>query len=445
MSSTAEARLTTSTPGDSRDWRTVLASSDVFAVLSDPVVLADPLPLAAWLRENAPVYRTADGGYLVSRYEDVSRLLRASPENIQVQAAGIRSGALRRHPSVRRLANTVGLRNPPEHTRLHGVYMRYFTPARATALRAQARATVADSVRGLAERLTAGHRADLHQLAAALPTDMMSLLLDLPPADVSWLNRCVWRIEQAFDPALTEDGLSDADRSSEELDAFVADLAARRRGGGGVDLITALVDAKDNEGGLSRDDVIAMVFTLLAGGVTTMVSVIALALWRTLVHREHVGRLAGSPGAVAAYVEELLRFESPAMYSPIPRVAVRDIELGGEVVPAGSRIYGLITGANHDPLVFEDPGLFDPSRFDPLSRRRGAAPVLTFGSGIHRCVGAHLASMEIEVVLGEIYERLPDLRVDGPVTWGRTSFIRSVTGLPVLLGVPAPARSEHQR
>ncbi|HEY2578770.1 MAG TPA: cytochrome P450 [Streptosporangiaceae bacterium] len=392
------------------------------------------------------MYRTADGRYLVSRYEDVSRLLRASPEHIRVQAAGIRSGALEHRPSVRRLADTVGLRNPPEHTRLHGVYMRYFTPARVSALRAQTRAIVADSVRDLAERLTAGQRADLHQLARALPTHMMGLLLDLPPADVSWLNTCVWRIEQAFDPTLTEDGLSEADRSSEELDAFVVDLVAHRHGGGGGDLITALADTKDDEGSLSQDDVIAMVFTLLAGGVTTMASVIALALWRTLVHREHVDRLAGSPGAVAAYVEELLRFESPAMYSPIPRVAVRDIELGGEVVPAGSRIYGLIIAANHDPQVFEDPGVFDPSRFNPSSRRRRAtAPVLAFGAGIHRCVGAHLASMEFEVVLGEIHERLPDLRVDGPVTWGRTSFIRSVNGFPVRLGVPAPARSEHQR
>ena len=446
MSRTTEARFAASIPGDSRDWRTVLGSSDVLAVLSDPVVLADPLPLAGWLRENAPVYRRADGEYLVSRYEDVSRLFLAPVEHIRVQAAGIRSGALERHSSVRRLADTIGLRNPPEHSRLHGIYMRYFTPARVSALQDQTRAIVAASVRDLAERLTAGEQVDLHELATALPTHMMSLLLDLPPADVTWLNTCVWRIEQAFDPTLTEDRLSKADRSSEELDAFVVDLAARRRGGGGGDLITALAGTRDDEGGLSQDDVIAMVFTLLAGGVTTMVSVIALALWRTLVRREHVDRLGGSPGAVAAYVEELLRFESPAMYSPIPRVAVRDVELGGEVLPAGSRIYGMIIGANHDPLAFQDPGVFDPSRFDPAARRRrAAAPVLAFGTGIHRCVGAHLASMEIGVLLGEVHALLPDLRIDGQVTWGRTSYIRSVTGLPVRLDVPASARPEHQR
>ena len=444
MSKTAESHLTASAPDEGRDWPAVLASSDVFAVLSDPAVLADPLPLAAWLRENAPVYRTADGGYLVSRYEDVSRLFRAPSEDVQVLAPGIRSGALEHHPGVRRLADTIGLRNPPEHTRLHGIYMRYFTPARVSALREQTRAIVADGLEELAEGLNNGQQADLHHLARALPTHMMSLLLELPPADVSWLNTCVWRIERAFDPTLTEDGLSDADRSSAELDAFVLDLVARRRGGGGSDLITALADTQDDEGALSQNDLIAMVFTLLAGGVTTMVSVIGLALWRTLVHPEHADHLAGSPGAVAAYVEELLRFESPAMYSPIPRIAVRDIELGGEVLPAGSRIHGLIIGANHDPLAFQDPGVFDPSRFDPAAGRR-VSPVLAYGTGIHRCVGAHLASMEIEVVLRETFERLPGLRVDGPVAWGRASFIRSVNGLPVRLGAAAPARPEHQR
>ncbi|MFD5117107.1 cytochrome P450 [Streptomyces sp. NPDC058391] len=443
---TANSPFAASTPGGSRDWRTVLASSDVYAVLSDPVVMADPLPLAAWLRENAPVYRRADGEYLVSRYEDVSRLFRAPIEQIRVEAAGIlRSGAMQHHPSVRRLADTIGLRNPPEHTRLNRVYMRYFTAARVSALRERTRVIVAESVRDLMERLTGGEQADLRELATALPTHMMSLLLDLSPEDVSWLSTCVWHIEQPFDPTLTDVRLADADRSSEELDAFVVDLVARRRGGGGSDLITALADMRDDEGGLSQNDIIAMVFTILAGGGPTMAFVIALALWRTLVRREHIDRLDGSPGGAAAYVEELLRFESPAMYSPIPRVAVRDIELGGEVLPAGSRIFGLITGANHDPRAFQDPGVFDPSRFDSSSRRRGTAPVLAYGTGIHRCVGAHLASMELEVVLDEIYPLLPDLCLEGPVTWGRTSYGRNVTALPVRLGTPAPARSEHQR
>ncbi|MFG1844296.1 cytochrome P450 [Micromonospora carbonacea] len=442
----AKPHFAASASSTSRDWRTVLASSDVYAVLSDPAVMADPLPLAAWLRENAPVYRRANGEYLVSRYEDVSRLFRAPPDHIRVQAAGIlRSGAMEQHPSVRRLADTIGLRNPPEHTRLNRVYLRYFTAARVSALRERTRVIVADSVRDLTARLTAGQQADLHELATALPTHMMSLLLDLPPADISWLNTCVWRIEQPFDPTLTDARLSDADRSSAELDAFVTDLVARRRGSGGSDLITALADTRDDEGGLSQNDIIAMVFTILAGGGPTMAWVIALALWRTLVRREHVDRLDGSPGGAAPYVEELLRFESPAMYSPIPRVAVRDIELGGEVLPAGSRIYGLITGANHDPRAFQDPGVFDPSRFDPSSRRRVAAPVLAYGTGIHRCVGAHLASMELEVVFEEIHALLPDLHLEGPVTWGRTSYSRSVTALPVRLGTPAPARSEHER
>ncbi|MDX8141371.1 cytochrome P450 [Lentzea sp. BCCO 10_0061] len=432
MSRTAESHIAAPATADG-DLPAALASSDVFAMLADPVVLANPLPLATWLRENAPVYRTADGRCLVSRYEDVSRLLRASTEDIQVLAAGIQPGALELHASVRRLADTIGLRNPPEHTRLNQIYLRYFTPARVDALRERTRAIVTGIVGELAEELSTGQVVDLHRrLANALPTHMMSLLLDLSQEDVSWLNSCVWNIEQAFDPTITAERLSQADQSSAELDAFVIDLVARRRGGGGTDLITALADVEDDEGGLSQNDVIAMVFTLLAGGVTTMASVIALALWRTLVHRDDAERLAGSPAAVAAYVEELLRFESPAMYSPIPRVAVRDVEFGGEVLPAGTRVYGLIIGANHDPRAFRDPGTFDPSRFDPSSGRRDSA-ALAYGTGIHRCVGAHLASMEIEVVLGLLRERLPGLQVDGPVTWGRTSFIRSVTGLPVRL------------
>jgi len=419
----------------SGDWRAVLDASSVFAALSDPEVLADPLPLTTWLRESAPVYRSKDGGYLVSRYDDVSLLFRAPPEDIRVQAVGVSSGALENHAGVRRLADTIGLRNPPEHTRLHRIYLRYFTPMRVAALRERTRRIVADNIRDLEERLAAGEQADLQEhLAKALPTHMMSLLLDLSPADVSWLNSCVWRIEQAFDPTVTKELLHEADRSSEELDAFVVDLTARRRGGGGSDLVTALADVRDDEGPLSQNDLIAMVFTLLAGGVTTMASVIALALWRTLVRREHVDRLVGSWGGLAAYVEEVLRFESPAMYSPIPRVAVRDLEMAGEIIPAGARIHGLIIGANHDPRAFKNPGEFDPSRFDPASRGQGAAPALAYGSGIHRCVGAHLASMEIEVVLTELHERLPDLRVAGPVTWGRTSFIRSVNGLPVRRG-----------
>lgn len=197
-----------------------------------------------------------------------------------------------------------------------------------------------------------------------------------------------------------------ADTAAREMTAYFADLAARRRARPGDDLVSALVQALEADGGaLSEEELMANLIVLFNAGFVTTTHLLGNGLTLLLRHPRHLARLRADPGLAASYVEEILRFEVPTHFAV--RWAAADAEVASTFVPQGSWLLVLAAAANRDPARFADPDTFDPARF---TAARGEQ-TLSFGAGAHYCLGAALARLEGVCGLRQLVTRLPHLRL----------------------------------
>lgn len=210
------------------------------------------------------------------------------------------------------------------------------------------------------------------------------------------------------------------------LDAYVIDLIAKRRGDQRDDLLTDLIAAEEDGDRLSETELITMVEAVLVAGVDTTRNQLACALARFAEYPDQWKALADNPDLVPNAVEEVMR--DLGAVRGTGRYAPEDIELEDVAFPQGTILFPSFVAANTDPAVFEDPYAFDTTR--PL-----AGPQMTFGSGIHHCLGASLARAELQEALPILARRLPNLRLDGPVEWKPpTTAIWGPSRLPIAWG-----------
>ena len=409
-------------------YRPVAAFVDALVELRNPHIGQDPSGFLAWLRENDPVHFSAAGRlYLVSRHADVEFVF-SDPafRSMEADEIAARVPLAQRSRAVRRLFDSVAVKNPPEHTRLRRLISRDFTARRIMALRPAAERRCDHLLDLIVERLDAGEIVDIHgELSAPFVQHVFGGLFGIPDADFSAVATPVGLVLRGFDPAATDAQLAMADDASDELDAFFADLVARRRTSPTDDLISALVSAHDGDPDeLTQDELVTMLWGLLLAGFETSQILIDNGVVAMLRHPEQATWLDGGPARVASFVAELVRYESPSVFPSIARITSRDVEIGGVKVPEGSDVRPLIFGANRDPAVFTDPERFDPSR--------DASAAVTFARGIHYCVGAQLARMESEVLLPRVYARLPHLDFAEPPTRTRLMPLRGFSELRVL-------------
>jgi cytochrome P450 len=357
---------------------------------------------------------------MVVRYADVRGLLTspASSRNL-------------REPGLPRMVNGPFLdddpaalmnQDPPEHTRYRRIMHGTFTPKHIERWRPRAAAIAGELIDA------AGEEFDLvTDYALPLPARVICEMLGVP----------MDRFEQFR--GWTETFLSTSDATAEarteSMTAFAAyagELIERHRAEPGDDLIDLLIAARDEEDGLTEDELVNMVFTLILAGHETTASMIIRGAFRLLLHPGQYAELVARPELLGPAVEEILRHEAPGSNGMLRR-ATEDVELSAGTIPAGAVVLPNLSAANHDPSVFEDPLRFDVHRFAGAP----ATPHLGFGHGPHYCLGANLARMELQEAFRALVTRLPGLRAreePAGVRWSDGGFVYRPVRLLVKAG-----------
>jgi cytochrome P450 len=381
----------------------------------------NPYPFYTQLRTADPVHCTSKGLWVLSRHADVAavlRDLRFGREGFE-RHFGLTDGARGDAAGQRQ---SMLFRDPPHHTRLRDAVSRAFTPRAVEALRPRVQA----HVDALLDRVSSAGRMDVvADLAEPLPRAVIGELLGIPEAHrlacAAW-STAVARSLDALPIPQDRPLVAEGQTARRALGGYVRELVAARRAQPGADLLSTLVAAADEDGLLSDSEVVAMAVLLLVAGTETTVSLIATTVWALLSHPDQLTRLREAPWLLPAAVEEALRWESPVQRTW--RIAGTDVELAGHEIPAGALVVLLLGAANRDPARFTDP-----DRFEILRRDLGH---LAFGAGVHACLGAFLARLEVQVAVGTLLRRWPrlPLATEGPV-WRPTATLRGLATLPV--------------
>lgn len=391
--------------------------------LASPAFKADPHPAYARLREGAPVFRSTLGwrrpAWLVARYDDVSALLRDARFAKDPLNARGRGGSGPWVPGfLRPLTRNMLDLDAPDHTRLRALVQKAFTPRLVEGLRPRIEALVDE----LLTRAQRNGRAELvRDLALPLPLTVIAELLGVPAADQARFHRWSDRILSGS-PGVGAVLLLPAVRS---LLAYLRKLFAQRRAAPRDDLLTALVQAEEAGDRLDEDELLGMVFLLLAAGHETTVNLVGTSVLTLVQNPEQRDRLRADPSLIRPAVEELARFTSPVEVAT-ERYAREELEIAGVPIRRGEMVLGLLGSANRDAAHFADPDVLDLAR-EP-NRHLG------FGLGAHYCLGAPLARLETQIALSSLLERAPDLRLavdPGALSWRKHVFLRGLRELPV--------------
>ena len=354
----------------------------------------DPYPLYTRLRAEAPVYRNDELGFWVlSRYDDVAAGFRDHAAFSNANGVMVEPSVW--GPNASKFISFLGM-DPPQHTTMRGLISRAFTPRRVAALEPRIREIAGKYLDAAVERGTFDF---MTELAAALPLDVISELIGVPEADRAQVRRLVDRMLHR------EEGMRGVPPAAVEAGMFITEyylsLIAARRRVPAEDLLSALVDAEIVGTPLSDADLVAFLFLLVAAGIETTTHLLGSAwywAWRNPAQRS-----AAFDGNITGWIEETLRYDSPAQV--VARMAARELEFHGTKVPAGAQVLLLPGSANRDDRVFPDPDGYDLGR--------DTSKLLSFGNGRHFCLGAPLGRLEAKVVLEQLVARVqPGYEID---------------------------------
>ena len=376
------------------------------AEIYTPAFRADPYPVYAKLRADSPVIKVRTprfDSYLVTRYEDARAALSDPRLSKDLYRAGETYLAV--FGEKARQINTNMLNSdPPEHSRLRRLVTQAFTPRRIQALQPR----VQDIVESLLDRIAPrGSTEFIGDFALRLPLTVIGDLLGIPPEDHAEILRGtqVIRTVGTGGRSPQEDRAAIA-QAQQRLHTYFAGLVAAKRRAPADDLVSSLIAARDEEGRLSEAELVSTAFLLLFAGYQTTSDFLGNAVVALLTNPDQLELLRGEPERLPHAVEELLRFDGSVPVSSF-RFATEDLQIGGVPIPQGSIVTVVLSSANHDPAIVEDPDRLDVTRTD--------VPHMAFGHGIHYCLGTALARMEATIALRGVLTRLPDLRLDIPV------------------------------
>lgn len=397
---------------------------------NDAELLADPYPAFAMLREHDPVHWSDHGHWVVTRYDDI----RAIVMDRQNFGQGDFERNIRllygddfdvlSHPAYRWLADVFVFQDPPKHTRLRGLVTQALTARRVQAMRPRIQEITDRLLDAVFDR---GRMEFIHDFAYKLPTAVMCDMLgiDADEADDDLLMALNKAIQDSFlvleMRPLPPDELKLANDQILFLERFFTKVFDRRRMEPRDDLATALLNARDGGNGLSEWEMTTVAIALFGAGFETTAHMLGNGLLTLHRHPEQWARLVNDPTLAASASEEILRFESSLTMTY--RTAFADTTLGGHTIVAGQRVMAMLGAGNRDPRVFADPDVFDIAREGPRH--------LTFGGGIHFCVGAELARLEGEIGLATLARRLPEMRVDIQDPHWRGVHFRGLTELQI--------------
>jgi cytochrome P450 len=385
----------------------------------------DPNPFYADLHRQGPVCLLTDPAekfdVVVHGYDAVHEALRDPALHVMTGDYPDRRGSTRwrAHPALRVLVNSIFFTEGTGHTRVRRLFSQAFSARRIAAIEPAVERIVDRLLDRLATLGAGGTPVDLlAEFALPVPSDVVGELLGVPEEDRGWfparvrafgaildLGGGVWRFQQA------------ADLAAEELTGYFAELVAKRRGQPRDDLVSALAAADD----LHDDELVANLLTMYNGGFVTTTHLIGNGVRILLDDPAEKARVLADPARAEGFVQEVLRYEPPTHFSI--RWAAEDTEIAGTVVPRDSRVLVLLGAANRDPRRFTDPDTFDPARDE--------GQPLSFGAGVHYCLGAVLSKLEGRIALPRLLRRFPDLALAGDPGERTTLMLRGYESLPV--------------
>jgi cytochrome P450 len=388
----------------------------------------DPYPQYAALRAAAPVYQHPLGFWLLSCYDEVSWLLRASlsveDRNVTAsQLLELREQMYGEEAAARPGGVSMLDRDPPDHTRLRRLVSKAFTPRAVQALRPRITALV-DSMLDAAER---EGRVDLvDALAFPLPFAVIAEMLGTPPADHARIRQLTGTVVRSLEPVVDPAVASAIAVADSELTAIAADMIAWKRANPADDLLTALINAEDDGDVLDDEELIAQTLLLYIAGHETTVNLIAGGTLALLRHPAQLALLRDDPALITNAVEELLRYDSPVQASR--RITLEPVNISGATIPAGAFVMASLGSANRDE------GFWGPDAAELKLGRTNARQHVSFGAGPHHCLGASLARLEASIALVQLTTRFPGLALDGQIRWNGRINLRGPAHLPVSLG-----------
>ncbi|GAA1953937.1 cytochrome P450 [Kitasatospora viridis] len=388
--------------------------------------VAHPYEVYAQLRADAPVvFHQATGSWLVSRHADVSALLRdrrlgrVYTHRFSHQEFG-RSAPDPAHEPFHTL-NDNGLLDleGPDHTRIRRLVAKAFTPRMVEGLRP----TVARLAGELVDGLLAEGGGDLiSAVAEPLPVAVIAEMLGVPAADRALLRPWSAAITGMFEPSPTPEAAKRAVDASVEFSDYLRALIRERRATPGPDLVSALIAAQEEGDQLSEQEMVSTCALLLNAGHEATVNTTGNGWWALFRNPDQLARLRADVDTVLpTAIEELLRYDTPLQM--FTRWVLEDIEVAGSTVPKGSQLALLFGSANRDGARFADPDRLDVSRTDN--------PHISFGAGIHFCLGAPLARLELAESYGALLRRVPNLTLLREPAWQPGYVIRGLTELLV--------------
>jgi cytochrome P450 len=393
-------------------------------VLVTPEGQADPYPSYARMRQEARVSRTAFGPFVVNGYEECLGVLRdprlGRGVGIEDSSTGIFGDTgTRRGEFLDASQHNMLLSDPPDHTRLRRLVSRSFTPRQVERLRPAVHELVDDLLDILAER---GEVDFMAEFALPLPMSVIGELVGVPAGERAALQPHVRAAAKGIEPVLGEEETEAAIEAIAFLGGYFVELLEERRRRPSDDLLTALVQARESDDRLTDEEIASTAILLFAAGFETTTNLLGNGLLALLRHPDQLADWRDHPDIAASAVEELLRFDSPVQFNL--RTALEPADLLGEPLARGDRVIVLQGAANHDPARFEAP--------DELDLRRRDNTPLSFGWGIHHCIGAPLARMEGEIAFNALLARFGALGLVTDEAHWRPSFtLRGLLDLPL--------------
>ena len=386
--------------------------------------LDDPYPVFDALRNAGPSLITSSGLRVVTGYDAADRVMR--DKRFRTGPIGERfRRTLPPGAAQDELSHRINFLDAPDHPRVRGLIQRAFTPARVLNMRPWVEGKAEEMLDAIEARSreTGEKSFDIRaDLAHSLPSLVISQMLGVPIADRDQLTEWTEAVTPLLSVQMPPDRFDKALNASEHFAAYAAALIAKRRSAPGDDLLTAMLQVKDGNERLSREELLSLVVTLYSAGHRTTRDLFANGLHTLLQHTEMYAAIVRDAAKAPGAIDEFLRYETPTLF--VARVPTEDAEIAGVPIPAYSTIIILLAAANRDPLRFNDPGRFD------IARDEG--PPLSFAAGAHYCLGAALARMEAEVMLLAVTRRWPQLTIVGPPPkWWSSGPFRGLTHLYV--------------
>ncbi|MGW5467388.1 cytochrome P450 [Streptomyces chartreusis] len=391
----------------------------------DPAFLADPYPAYAELRARGRVhYYEPTDQWLVPHHADVSALLRERRLGRTYQHRFTHEDFGRTAPPPEHepfhVLNDHGMLDlePPDHTRIRRLVSKAFTPRTVEQLKPYVRRLAGELVAGLVE---AGGGDLLTDVAEPLPVAVIAEMLGIPESDRGQLRPWSADICGMYELNPSPETAEKAVRASVEFSEYLLELIAARRKEPGEDLISGLIAAHDEGDRLTEQEMISTAVLLLNAGHEATVNATVNGWWALFRNPGQLSALRADHSLIPSAIEELMRYDTPLQL--FERWVLDEIEIDGTTIPRGAEIAMLFGSANHDREVFEAPAALDLTRKDN--------PHISFSAGIHYCIGAPLARIELAASMSALLEQAPTLRAAAEPDRKPNFVIRGLEGLRV--------------